>query len=48
MAKNYRDANYFENRPDIVKIFDDLEDFLIIFTVTIYLYNLKLNEYLKK
>ena len=27
MAKNYRDANYFENRPDIVKIFDDLEKF---------------------
>ena len=27
MAKNYRDVNYFENRPDIVKIFDDLEKF---------------------
>ena len=27
MAKNYRDTNYFENRPDIVKIFDDLEKF---------------------
>jgi len=27
MAKNYRDVNYFENRPDIVKIFDDLEAF---------------------
>lgn len=26
MAKNnYKDVNYFENRPDIVKIFDDLE-----------------------
>jgi hypothetical protein len=27
MAKNYRDINYFESRPDIVKIFDDLEAF---------------------
>ena len=28
MAKNnYKDVNYFENRPDIVKIFDDLEAF---------------------
>ncbi len=26
MAKNnYKDVNYFENRPDIVKIFEDLE-----------------------
>jgi len=25
MAKNYNDVNYFESRPDIVKIFDDLE-----------------------
>jgi hypothetical protein len=28
MAKNYKDYAYFENRPDIVKIFDDLEAFL--------------------
>ena len=28
MAKNYKDGNYFENRPDIVRIFDDLEKFL--------------------
>ena len=27
MAKNYKDYAYFENRPDIVKIFDDLEAF---------------------
>jgi hypothetical protein len=27
MAKNYKEINYFETRPDIVKIFDDLEAF---------------------
>jgi hypothetical protein len=27
MAKNYKDFDYFANRPDIVKIFDDLEAF---------------------
>jgi hypothetical protein len=27
MAKNYKDYSYFENRPDIVKIFDDLEGY---------------------
>jgi hypothetical protein len=27
MAKNYKDYAYFENRPDVVKIFDDLEAF---------------------
>ena len=27
MAKNYREVDYFETRPDIVKIFDDLEKF---------------------
>ena len=27
MAKNYKEYAYFENRPDIVKIFDDLEAF---------------------
>jgi hypothetical protein len=26
-TKNYKDYAYFENRPDIVKIFDDLEAF---------------------
>ena len=25
MAKNYKDFSYFESRPDVVKIFDDLE-----------------------
>ena len=25
MAKNYRDYSYFENRPDVVKVWDDLE-----------------------
>jgi hypothetical protein len=27
MAKNYKEYVYFENRPDVVKIFDDLEAF---------------------
>jgi len=27
MAKNYKDYSYFDNRSDIVKIFDDLEAF---------------------
>ena len=27
MAKNYRDVNYWESKPEIVKIFDDLEKF---------------------
>lgn len=27
MAKNYRTYSYFENRPDVVKIFVDLEEF---------------------
>ena len=27
MAKNYRDINYWEIKPEIVKIFDDLEAF---------------------
>ena len=25
MAKNYKDISYFEDRPDVVRIFDDLE-----------------------
>jgi hypothetical protein len=25
MAKNYKDIDYFATRPDVVKIFDDLE-----------------------
>jgi hypothetical protein len=28
MAKNYNDYSYFENRADVVKIFDDLEAYL--------------------
>ena len=28
MAKNYKDYSYFENRPDVVRIFDDLEAYL--------------------
>jgi hypothetical protein len=27
MAKNYKDFSYFETRPDIIRIFDDLEAF---------------------
>ncbi len=27
MSKNYKNVNYFQSRPDIVKIFDDLESF---------------------
>ena len=27
-TKNYKDFSYFESRPDIVKIFEDLELFL--------------------
>jgi hypothetical protein len=25
MARNYKDYAYFENRPDVVRVFDDLE-----------------------
>jgi hypothetical protein len=28
MAKNYNDYSYFENRPDVVRIFDDLDTYL--------------------
>jgi len=28
MANNYKNIRYFETRPDIVQIFDDLEGFL--------------------
>lgn len=27
MAKNYKEYSYFENRPDVVRIFDDLESY---------------------
>ncbi len=28
MPKNYRDYDYFGNRPDVVRIFEDLEVYL--------------------
>ena len=28
MAKNYKHYDYFANRPDVVKVFEDLEAFL--------------------
>jgi hypothetical protein len=28
MAKNYKDYAYFENRPDVVRIWDDLDAYL--------------------
>jgi hypothetical protein len=28
MAKNYKNVSYFEDRPDVVKVFEDLEKFL--------------------
>ena len=28
MAKNYKDYQYFANRPDVVKVWDDLEAYL--------------------
>ncbi len=28
MAKNYNDYKYFENRPDVVKVWDDLDAYL--------------------
>ena len=28
MAKNYRDYAYFETRPDVVRVFDDLDKYL--------------------
>ena len=27
MAKNYKDINYFETRPDVVRVFEDLESY---------------------
>ena len=30
MAKNYNDYSYFENRPDVVKIFDDLHVIILM------------------
>ena len=28
MSRNYKDYSYFTNRPDVVKIFDDLDAYL--------------------
>ena len=28
MSKNYKDYRYFENRPDVVRVFDDLDAYL--------------------
>ena len=28
MAKNYNDYKYFENRPDVVRVFNDLDSYL--------------------
>ena len=28
MARNYKDYSYFENRPDVVRIFDELDAYL--------------------
>jgi len=28
MGNNYKNVSYFESRPDVVKIFDDLENYL--------------------
>ncbi len=39
MAKNYNDYKYFENRPDVVKIFDDLEAFLDFCRLEMFPYN---------
>jgi len=39
MAKNYKDINYFETRPDIVKIFDELESFLNFCRSELFPYN---------
>lgn len=39
MAKNYNDYKYFENRPDVVKIFDDLEAFLDFCRMEMFPYN---------
>ena len=39
MAKNYKDCAYFENRPDIVKIFDDLDRLLDFCRIEMLPYN---------
>ena len=39
MARNYTDYKYFANRPDIVKIFDDLEAYLDYCRITLQPFN---------
>ena len=39
MAKNYKEINYFETRPDIVKIFGDLEALLDFCRIELLPYN---------
>lgn len=39
MAKNYNDYSYFENRADVVKIFDDLEAFHDFCRMEMFPYN---------
>ena len=39
MAKNYKEINYFETRPDIVKIFNDLESYLDFCRIELLPYN---------
>jgi hypothetical protein len=39
MAKNYNDYSYFENRPDVVRIFNDLEAYLDYCRITLQPFN---------
>ena len=39
MAKNYRDYSYFENRPDVVRGFEDLEAFQDFFRMELREFN---------
>ena len=39
MAKNYKEYKYFEKRPDIVKIFDDLDKLLDFCRIEMLPYN---------
>ncbi len=39
MAKNYREVSYFQTRPDVVKIFEDLERYLDFCRINLYPFN---------
>ena len=39
MAKNYTDYKYFENRPDVVRIYNDLEAYLDYCRITLQPFN---------